>query len=113
MATGRLNVVAAADVNHDNHQQGHDADHDSRHLHPTWRAGIGERVRHVRLLRLPRSGVMMDATYETRQYVRNHVNQRDAANVRYGTVSSICPGIVWQWRKCRSIDVLRPLYGQG
>src|SRR6266851_2274406 len=54
-APGGMHVVAAADVNHDKKQQGHDADHDSGHLHPTWRARVGEWVRQVSLLLLARS----------------------------------------------------------
>src|SRR6266852_5710765 len=47
-----LHVVTAADMNHDDNQQGHDAYSDSRHLHPTWRTGVGKWVRHIPFLLL-------------------------------------------------------------
>jgi hypothetical protein len=44
-----LQVVAAAGVNQDHNQEGHNADGDPRYFYPAWCAGVGRRVSHVRL----------------------------------------------------------------
>ena len=88
VATRGLHVVAAADVYHDNEQQGCDANHDCGHLHPTWRARVAKWST-MGVACCCGAVVEMDARSETRQYVRNLVNERRDANVRYGTIRSI------------------------
>jgi hypothetical protein len=100
VATGGLHVMAAANVNQDDNQQGYDDDSDSGHFHPAWCAGVGKWIGHVRRL-FCRAVVKMDAKCETRQHVQNRVNEQHDANVRYGTICSICPGIVWRCQRSR------------
>jgi hypothetical protein len=43
-------VLTTTDEHHGDGQQDHGDDDDPEHFHPTWRAGIGRPVSHVRLL---------------------------------------------------------------